>query len=194
MKPDRPAGLAAKVAAALDRLARARRIHRQAIATDHGLTPLQVELLVAIADGPPPAPLVGLLATELGVAQPTVTDSLRALERKGLVARHRDATDARRAPARLTATGRAVVREVARGDADLADAIEALPVATQTGTLETLLGLIAHLVDTGAITVARTCLTCRHHEHDGVTHRCTLLGAALTPAELRVNCPEHAAA
>lgn len=194
MKPDRPAPLASKVATALDRLARARRIQRQAIATRQGVTPLQVELLTTLADGPPPPPLVGMLATEIGVAQPTITDSLRALERKGLVERHLDSDDARRTATRLTGAGRALVRDARAADADLVAAIGALPPGEQAVLLETLLGLIGRLVESGAITVARTCLTCRHHEYDGVTHHCTLLAADLAPAELRVNCPEHAAA
>lgn len=111
---DRPAALAARVGAALERLGRARRIHRQGVATAHGLTPLQLDLLATLADGPPPLPYVGELAAELGVAQPTVTDSLNALVRKGLVRRRRDDADARRSLLTLTRGGDRVVAEILR--------------------------------------------------------------------------------
>lgn len=187
MNTDRPEPLPTRVAAALDRIARARRVRRQAVATRHGLTPLQVELLTTLAGGPPPPPQVGLLAAEVGVAQPTATDSVRALERKGLVGRG----GGRRPALALTAAGRLLAEDLALADQDLVRAVEALPAAAQAATLEALLTLISRLVETGAVTVARTCLTCRFHEHDGAVHRCTLLGADLPPADLRVNCPEH---
>lgn len=187
MSTDRPEPLAARVAAALDRIARARRVHRQAVATRHGLTSLQVELLTTIADGPPPPPQVGLLAVEVGVAQPTATDSVRALERKGLVERG----GGRRSALELTAAGRLLVDDLVLADQGLTRVIEALPIAVQAATLEVLLTLIAQLAVTGAVTVSRTCLTCRFHAHDGASHHCTLLGADLPPADLRVNCPDH---
>lgn len=189
---DRPEGLAERIAVALDRLARATRLQRQDLATRYGLSPLQVDLLTVLADGQPPEPLVGLLATEVGVTQPTVTDSLRALQRKGLVERRRDLGDRRRARVGLTPAGRRFVDEVVVvAQDDLVDAVADLPRSVQEATLETLLTLIAGLVDTGAITVARTCLTCHYHRQDAGTHRCVLLGIDLPPGHLRVNCPEH---
>lgn len=188
---DRPEGLAAKVAAALDRLGRARRISRQAVATAHGLTPLQLDLLATLADGSPPPPHVGALAAEVGVAQPTATDAVNALARKGLVGRRPDPTDARRSLLTLTRSGSRAVDELRRVDAEIAGAVDALAPAVQAATLEALLTILAGLVDTGAVTVARTCLTCRHHRRSGDAHHCTLLERDLPTGDLRVNCPDH---
>jgi DNA-binding MarR family transcriptional regulator len=188
---DRPGDLPGKIVAALDRLARARRAGRQALATGRGLTPLQIDLLSVLAGGPPPAALVGLLAREVGVSQPTVTDSLRALENKGLVRRDADPRDSRRTMVALTTTGHQLAADLADTDDALAEVIGRLPQDVQEATLESLLTLIARLVDNGTITVARTCITCRFHRHDGTTHHCNLLGIDLPTRELRVNCPEH---
>lgn len=152
------------------------------------------ELLATLADGPPPEPYVGLLATQVAVSQPTATDSLRALADKGLIQRHSDPSDRRRSMVEFTSAGRRLTRDLARVDDDLIAAISVLPTEVQEATLETLLMLIDRLVDTGAIDVARTCLTCRHHQTDGATHRCTLVGTDLPTAELRINCPDHDAA
>ncbi|GAB2524662.1 MarR family transcriptional regulator [Nocardia heshunensis] len=178
--------------AALDRIARGVRAHRQAIASRTGLTPLQAELLRVLADGPPPEPLTGLLATELGVSQPTVSDSLLALERKGHVARQPAPGDRRRSTIVLTPAGTKLSAELAAGDAVLRDCVGALPATQQDQTLRTLLDLIAGLLDAGVVQVARTCTTCRYFRpaHTGVPH-CELLGQPLPPADLRVNCPEH---
>lgn len=177
--------------AALDRLARGQRSRRQSVAAKHGMTPLQADLLLTLSAGEPPTPVVGLLARELGVSQPTVTDSLRALERKRLIARHRHTTDARRVSAVLTPAGRRLVAKLAAGDRELIDAVASLDRSSQEALLGNTLALIAGLVDSGFISVARTCLTCHFHERDGAGHRCALLDMALGPADLRVNCPEH---
>jgi DNA-binding MarR family transcriptional regulator len=146
---------------------------------------------MTLSAGDPPAPVVGLLARELGVSQPTVTDSLRALEEKQLITRHRHITDARRVSATLTPAGALLVAEIAAGDRELIDAVSGLDRARQEALLGSTLALISRLVESGFISVARTCLTCHYHQLDGATHRCALLDIALGPADLRVNCPEH---
>ncbi len=194
MSTDRPEELAAKIAAALERLARAQRAHRQRVATERGLTPLQLDLVTTLADGVPPDPVVGRLAIEVGVSQPTVTDSLRTLERKGLVERRRDPADGRRASVVLTALGRALTNDLGGPHDEVTAAIATLPAETQEVVLQTLLVVIARFVDHGVIDVARTCFTCENHRFDGTTHRCALLDVDLPVADLRVNCPDHRAA
>jgi len=192
--PDRPTGpaLPAKVVDALARLARGQRAHRQAVATQHNLTPLQLELLVTLGQAPPPEPLVGALARELAVTQPTATDSLRSLEDKGLVTRGPDPTDRRRTTVALTPAGTAVLDQVATADRTMLDAVADLPADRQEAALGSLLDLIATMVDAGIVDVARTCTTCHHHRlDDNGSHRCTLLEVSLAPAELRVSCPDH---
>ncbi len=191
---DRPPALPDKVAAALDRIARVTRTERQAFATDAGVTPLQLDLLQVIADGAPPSPSIGRLADEVAVTQPTATDSIRALVDKGLVVRITDPEDRRRTRIEITPSGRLLVAAGARSPGAVSAAVAALAPARQAEVLEVLLALIAGLVDQGLVGVARTCLTCCHHRLVGSTHRCLLLAAELTSAELRVNCPEHRAA
>lgn len=189
---DQDQPLAARVVAAMDRLARGQRSHRQAIASRHGLTPLQLDVLFTLATAPPPEPLVGLLAIELGVTQPTVTDSLHALDRKGLVTRGRDPDDGRRTRIDLTADGRALVTLATSADRDLVQEVAALPRGDQESALELLLTLITRQLDAGVIDVARTCLTCRFHQAvPGGNHHCTLLDMPLPRADLRLNCAEH---
>lgn len=191
---DRPDLLASKVVAAIEQLGRARRAERQMSATEHGLTPLQVDLLTVLANGRPPEPTVGSLAVELAVSQPTATDSLRTLVDKGLIERRPDPEDRRRSFHDLTGDGRRVFRQLSEGGDAVLDAIGNTTVAEQAATLEALLQLIAGLVDSGAVTVARNCLTCSFHRHDNGVHHCTLLDLDLPKPALRVNCADHVAA
>lgn len=187
-----PDALAGTLAAAFDRLMRARRLQRQQIATQHRLSPLQVDLLTMVSQGSPPEPTVGALATELGVSQPTATESLRTLERKGLVERRRADDDRRRRSVHLTSVGTRLAHALEAADRQLVSALSSLDSSTQETVLHALLSVIAGLVDAGAITVARTCLTCRFHRSDAHgAHHCTLLARDLAPGELRVDCAEH---
>ncbi|WP_396658173.1 MarR family winged helix-turn-helix transcriptional regulator [Microbacterium sp.] len=186
---DRPSAPGAKLATALEQLARARRMRRQALATARGVSPLQLDVLTVLAAGAPPEPTIGLLARELGVAQPTITDAVAALERKGHVVREgRPGT--RHVLVRATAAG----RELGEAEDPLAQAAGRLEPELRDAALEAALTMIAALVDDGTITVARTCLTCRFHRRDDVGSHCDLLKVPLPPGDLRVNCPEHRSA
>jgi len=190
---ERNAAVAVKLVAALDRLSRAQRQHRQAAASRLGLTPLQSELLTLLAGGPPPEHLVGELARELGVRQPTLTDSAAALERKGLIIRRRLASDRRRTGLVLTPAGHEAASELSRAQGELVDALAGLPADECTSTYVALLGVIERLVEAGVIEVSRTCLTCAFFAPatEGAGRHCTLLDMALPDEALRVDCPEH---
>lgn len=175
--------IASKIDAALTQLARARQIQRQCLATRHGLSPLQLDILMTVAAGEPPEPSISLLARELGVSQPTVTAAVITLERKGLV--RREPLPPRRTLVRLKPSG-----QPALADRPFVDAASRLDPALQEAMLEGALVMIAHLVDNGTLSVARTCLTCRFHRSDG-GHYCVLLDLPLARSDLRVDCPEH---
>lgn len=179
-----------KVVAALDRIARGVRAHRQAIATAAGLSPLQADLVRTLAGGTPPPALAGPLAGELGVSQPTVSDSLIALERKGHISREATPGDRRRSTFVLTESGRRLAAELDEADDVLRAGIAVLPETDQEAALRVLLNLIGSLLDSGVLAVARTCPTCRFFD-DTRGPRCTLLGVPLPPQDLRVDCAEH---
>lgn len=187
------AALAKELVVALDRLARAQRQHRQTTASRLGLTPLQADLLSTLAGGPPPEAAVGELARELGVRQPTLTESATALERKGLVVRKRLISDRRRTWLELTSAGHDAVLALSQAQEELAAAVAGMPLDQSTATYVALLGLIKRFVDTGIIEVARTCLTCRFlaQTPDSADRHCTLLDLALPDQDLRANCPDH---
>ena len=189
--PGRPGDVPAKVVDALDRIARGVRAHRQRVATRAGLTPLQAELLRTLAEGPPPDALAGRLALELGVSQPTVSDSLVALERKGHVRRGPSAPDRRRSPVTLTESGTRLAAELREADDVLRAGVATLPAEDQAVALQVVLGLIGGLLDHGVLGLARTCPSCRFFGTDGDVARCDLLRVRLSPEDLRVNCPEH---
>lgn len=185
---------AVRITHALERLGRVQRVERQRLASQHGLSPLQVDILMLLHHGLPPQPTVGVLAQELSITQPTVTDSIRTLESKGLIIRTTAITDRRRTVIELSHTGTVLTRRFSELPDDVTQAVAALPFDEHGPLLEALLGVIEHLVVSGTISVARTCTTCRFYSTENATHHCSLLDADLQSVELRVNCPDHEAA
>jgi len=160
-----------------------------------GITPLQVDVLRTLHDGPPPDAVVGLIARELGVSQPTVTDSVSALERKGFVNRRRSEDDQRRTKLELTSAGQSLVAQLDDAESEVITAVAGMATGRQETAYVVLLELIQRFVETGLIEVARTCLTCAYLGGDQVSgRRCLLLDMALPDDALRVNCPEHRSA
>ncbi len=178
-----------KVLAAVERLGRALRAARQQTATRHDLSLLGVIVLETLSDDQ--ARRIGDLAAELDVSQPTVSDAVATLVRRGLVQRHRDPADLRSTLVALTETGTIVAANIA-AELRPAFAAEAGSESDRATTLRVLLGEIARLQAAGIITINRSCLSCRHFQPPGYSAaRCLLLDTALADHDLRVDCHEH---
>lgn len=185
-----------KLVAALERVGQALRMQQWDLAKEHGLNPAQVQVLCRLSVDRSPRRRVSVLADELGVSRPTMSDTVAALRRKGLVER---APVPRGGAYTLTLTGRG--RAVAAQAAGWGDQVQAQIAAMARDDKEQMLGLLLELIaklhQQGIITVARTCLSCRflkRDTHGSGHHHCALLDAPLTSGDLRVDCPEHQAA
>lgn len=188
-----PGPLDLRLVDAVDRLSRALRIARQDIATKHGLSLLQLQLLEHLA--PRHIKRVGELARDFGVTQPTASDALTALEGKGYVERGSDPTDRRATTVTLTATGARLASQISEEFAPIVEA-ERTTSADERGTaLHVVLSEIRRLQNLGIITVDRSCFSCHHFQppepgREGHAY-CTLLRETLRQQDLRVDCPEH---
>ena len=105
-QPERHPSLDAKIVGALDRAGEALGVLARRAAAAHDLSVTQMRVLARLYAGPPPQALTSELARELGVSDPTVSDALAALRRKGLVERSVDPADRGAEVLRLTASGR----------------------------------------------------------------------------------------
>jgi DNA-binding MarR family transcriptional regulator len=193
LPPGAPPDVDAKLAAAFERVGQALRVQMWDKAKQHGLSPTQLQLLLRLASDPPARRRIGVLAGELDVTHPTVSDAVAVLRRKGLVDRD---SESRKAALTLSARGQAMAAELADWDHRTRRQLADLPVADKHAALGLLLELIAGLQRSGAITVARMCVTCRFFRRDAHPdtsrpHHCALVDAPMSSGELRVDCAEH---
>jgi len=191
----------AKIVAALERLAQVVRVLLRGEATEHGLSPIQVRILVHLLFRPAGHCHVGDLARQFDLTPATVSDAVSTLVAKGLVAKAPDPDDRRARILRLTADGEdladdlagwaSVVRRVLKRHLDGHSEAEKVIV------MRFLMDLIAALQAEGVITVARMCVTCRffakarYPDDAEAPHHCTLLDQPLHLHALRLDCPEH---
>ena len=185
-----------KLVAALERVGQALRFELREQARRHGLTPTQAQILLRVTSEPRGRRRVGVLAATLDVRQPTVSDAVATLERKGLVERRPDPADARATTLWPTPRGLAVADRLDAWDTRVRSELRDLPEQDKKLSLSLLLDLIAALQRVGVVGVARTCPTCRFFRSDvrpsaAAPHHCALLDVPLGAGDLRLDCPEH---
>ena len=165
---------------------------RQAEAT--GMTPTQAQILAhLVARGPA---RIGMIAAEIAVTQPTASDAVAALVRKGFVEKRPDPEDARAVRLYPTNAGKRLADEIAIWPDALLAAIDVLDEAERAGFLKGLTKMIGTLQMQGAIPVQRMCVSCTHfrpnvHIDAARPHHCAFVDAAFGDASLRLDCGDH---
>jgi DNA-binding MarR family transcriptional regulator len=184
--------LDARLSAAAERVGHAARVLLRAAAAQHGLSIIQAQLLMQVAAAPAQSSITTLTA-RFDVRQPTVSDAVTSLQRKGLLAKTRQGRLQRLT---VTEAGSQTVTDLAGWDAPLRSALQQQSQADRGTALELLLRVIAQLQASGVISVARSCTSCRFFRPNSYTdatqpHHCALLRLPLRQVDLRLDCPEH---
>jgi DNA-binding MarR family transcriptional regulator len=161
-----------------------------------GLTPTQAQALAMLAARG--SHRVGELAQALGVTQPTASDAIAALVRKGLVARERDTSDGRASRLVVTLAGSELAAHGQEWPDVLLAAVDALSTEDQASLLRGLSAVIRELQERGEIPVQRMCVTCRYfrphvHSDPERPHHCAFVDAPFGDRALRLDCRDHEA-
>ena len=183
-----------KLIAGLERLAETLRSLQWLRAKAHGISPIQLQILLFTARHRTELANVSYLAQEFNVTKATVSDAVRVLLAKGYLTKDHSPTDARRYNLLLTPAGEQLVDQLDDYTAPLQSSLTNTEEATLRTTYDTLAGLIYQLHQNGLIPVQRMCYACRHYEGDRRgRHRCRLLEIDLAGEEVRLDCPEFEA-
>ncbi|MEQ9401513.1 MAG: MarR family winged helix-turn-helix transcriptional regulator [Longimicrobiales bacterium] len=161
-----------------------------------GLNPTQAQVLVVLARRGPAGLRLAAIADQLGVSAPTASDSVSALEAKGLIAKGPDPDDGRALAITLTDEGRSAAGRLAEWPDLLLEAVDVLDPAEEGVLLRALMKVIRGLQERGRIAPSRMCVTCRFfrpHAHDdpSAPHHCAFVDAAFGDRSLRVDCLDH---
>lgn len=180
----------------LDRIGAAMRAERWGAAEDADLTPTQLDALAFVAGRSDKGVRLRAVAEHLGVTQPTATDSVAALVRKGLLTKTSDPDDGRAVVLRATPSGREINHDADLGDSAIEHALGSLPAQEQQTLLELVIKTIRALQEAKAIPPQRLCVTCRHFRpfvdaDPLLPHHCALVDAAFGGRHLRLDCPEQ---
>lgn len=177
-----------RAAELIERLGVVRRAARRGAAADAGLSLAQLDALAYLASCNRFSNTPAAVAEYMDATRGTTSQSLKALERKGLVARLADARDGRVSHLVPTAAGRGVL-DAARTD-EIERAVGAL--GADAARLELLLDRVLRAAQRarGGRMFGR-CSGCRHLRGAPGARRCGLTDEPLADAETSLLCVEH---
>lgn len=180
-----------RIVVALERISEAFRVLLWTESKENSLSPIQIQILIFIYYHSSEKCKVSYLADEFNMTKPTISDSVKVLLAKGLVAKEIDAEDTRSYNLSLTDEGVKIAQKASLFASSIERPINDLTVEQKNVMLNVLLKLIHDLNKSGIITIQRMCFTCVNYQNDNNGHYCKLLRSPLAENELRVDCPEH---
>jgi len=192
--PSNPTSVNHRIREALARVAIVMRTDDWNRAKTTGLNPTQLAIL-QLLEGRRDGMAVKDIAANLGVSQPTATDSIAALERKGLVAKRNAGTDRRGVNVAITADGLSAL-QAGDGESAAERSVNALDDHEQEDLLVTLVKMITNLQEIDAIPIQRMCASCRYfapfaHSDAARPHHCNFVDAAFGQRDIRIDCRDH---
>lgn len=182
--------LTSKIVVSLERISEAFKSLLWEYAKNIGLSPTQIQILIFVAYHKDELCTVSHLAHEFNITKATISDAVKALNKKELINKEYSQLDSRSYTISLSNKGKEVVVKTD----DFAN-----PISTEVDKINTieleilhksLIKVIYNLNKTGILTVQRTCFACRFYKKDGKKHFCSLLNTVLLDKEIRVDCDE----
>lgn len=160
-------------------------------AKEHGLSPIQIQILLFVASHKQEFCNVSYLAKEFNVTKPTISDAVKVLHKKGFVEKETSTEDIRSYTLSLTKTGRALISELDAYTSPFEEALNIIEHSKLESLYTTIVDLIARLNQQGILTIQRNCHSCTFYEQNGKEHYCSFLKKKLKSTDFRIDCPEH---
>ena len=183
-----------KLVIAFEKMAEIFRVLLWEKAKAHGLSPIQIQLLIHIAHHKETQTAPAQLAREFNLTKPTISDAIKSLLQKELVKQKTNPADARSKWLLLTQTGQHLVKDLEQYPAPLQAALGSISTAQKGTMLQQVLAVLSTLSDSGLISRSNMCFQCRFYEGNRDSeHHCTFLQKDLAPEALRIDCPEFEA-
>ncbi len=183
-----------KIISSLERISQAFRVLLWNESKQHGLSPIQIQILIFLFTHSPEKRKISYLAREFDMTKATISDSVKILFQKSLVTKEFEAMDSRSFKLHLTETGEAIARKTSFFVNEIENSIDKLGQSEKENFLLNLFSIIDSLNQSGVISLQRMCFSCSNYVpyNHGNPHFCKLLNKNLSDTELQIDCPEFA--
>lgn len=179
-----------KIVAGLERLSQVFRILLWEKAKEHGLSPIQIQLLIFIQYHSTDKCTVSYLAQEFNFTKPTISDAIKVLEQKNFIKKNTDSSDTRSYTIQLTASGNKIVLDTENFANPITEIITKSNEADKLILWENIANLISLLNRQEIISIQRTCFNCGHYTIKNKDAFCSLLNQKLLTKDIRIDCEE----
>lgn len=183
--------ISSKIVVALEKVAEGFRVLLWEQAKASGLSPIQIQLLIFIKTHREEFCKVSYLATEFNLTKATVSDAVRVLNEKGIIAKVKNPNDTRSTLLSLTEEGDKMTDKFMLFSNGIKTRLEKLPGSEQESLWNSLSFLLSGLSESGTISMQRMCFQCQYYEKRSEGHFCKFLSKTLKDSEVRIDCPEH---
>jgi len=175
----------------VERLSDLLRVDSRQAGSDHGLQPVQLEVLhyLSICNRYSDAPMA--VTEYLGLTKGTVSQTLKILEKKALLSKKLDENDKRISHLRLTTEGVELINKTIP-TAMFVNACKTLSDKKQSEIALSLKHLLTTLLEANDLKTFGICKSCRYNNktEDG-GHFCQLVEQPLSVDDIQLICREH---
>lgn len=157
------------------------------------LSPIQLQFIVYLKKHPESMRNVSAISAEFELSKATVSDSLKALQKKNLISRKKGDKDRRFSTISLTEKGERVAKNLEDIDKPFRKLLENFPQKEKERAFSFLVKLIDSMRKEGIIKVARMCISCFYfkkissHEKEK-PYLCKLTGRKFSDHEINIDC------
>lgn len=183
--------LETKILIGLERLSEALKTLLWEKAKVFGISPIQIQILLFVANHKTEICNVSYLAKEFNVTKATISDAVRVLLKKEYLEKDFSPVDNRRYNLSLNSKGNELVNNLSGYATSLEEELSSFSKEDLSTVYDTLTKLIFQLNQRNIIQVQRTCFNCKYYSGDKKnSHYCNLLQSKLKKQEIRLDCNE----
>lgn len=180
-----------KIIEAIDRIARVQRNLIWERAKMYGLYPLQAQILIYLAENKPENCIITKLSLEFGVSQPTISSSVKALIKKGLIKAITWEKNRHFKILVLTDAGKELLSKLMDWDYYLKKPLKTISEDEKINAFAFLLNYVVKLRNDKTLLLARACPLCKYYTFiDKGKYYCKLFNMEMGIKDLRINCSD----
>lgn len=181
-----------KIIELLERYCRILKIMQWDTAKKFKLSPLQSQFLIFLSEYPGEFSTTLNLSREFGISPPTVSDSIKTLEKKGLIKKERNPEDRRNYNLVLTEKGYNFIKNLKDWDSKFYHSLKILKDEEKKELQDLLFKILLNLQSTGLVLQIQACLTCKSFiikgNDNNKEYYCKLTKKKLKPSDIKFKC------